>query len=65
MTELIPNTIVTVKHLPVVKIYSNIITVEIGAVPHSIMDTYYIIGYISKLKRAASERPFLQMMSQL
>lgn len=44
MTELVPNTTdaSVEKHVPVVKINGNIVTVEIGAVPHPMTADHYI-----------------------
>lgn len=44
MTELIPNTVdaSTEKHVPVVKIEGNTVTVNIGSVPHPMEQAHYI-----------------------
>lgn len=44
MTELVPNTTDAVqeKHVPVIKIDGNIVTVNVGSVPHPMTDAHYI-----------------------
>ena len=44
MSELIPGTVDASreKHVPVVKVEGNIVTVEIGAVPHPMLEEHYI-----------------------
>lgn len=44
MTELVPNTSdgAAEKHVPVVKVDGNIVTVEIGSVPHPMTEAHYI-----------------------
>jgi superoxide reductase len=44
MTELIPNTSdgAVEKHVPVVKVDGNLVTVEIGSVPHPMTEAHYI-----------------------
>lgn len=44
MTELVPNTSdgAVEKHVPVVKVDGNLITVEIGSVPHPMTEAHYI-----------------------
>ena len=44
MSELIPGTVDASleKHVPVVKVEGNIVTVEVGAVPHPMLEEHYI-----------------------
>ena len=44
MTELVPNTSdgAVEKHVPVVKVEGNLVTVEIGSVPHPMTEAHYI-----------------------
>ena len=44
MTELVPNTVDAAqeKHVPVVKIDGNKVTVEVGSVEHPMLDAHYI-----------------------
>jgi superoxide reductase len=44
MTELVPNTSdgAVEKHVPVVKVDGNLVTVEIGSVPHPMTEAHYI-----------------------
>jgi len=44
MTELVPNTTdaATEKHVPIIKIDGNIVTIDIGSVPHPMLEEHHI-----------------------
>ncbi len=58
MTELIPNTVEAAheKHLPVISISGNTVTVKVGSVPHPMLEEHYIEWIYLETKNGGQRR---------